>query len=159
MSLPEDVKFEVVRENWNSYDVGHNLILKTKVVLVKIIKPPNVSIQDVRQLGFVTPVLTAVYSPLERKGTPETRTLTPDLINESIVEDLDPKLLGTEQINEYEMKTGGFIRLRVILNRVALTDLYTNDGSPVIAISHQVVPQIILPRPTRRQRSKRSRAV
>jgi hypothetical protein len=155
MSLPEDVPFEVVREPWNIYDVGHNLTLKVKVVLVKILKPPGVPLDSAAELVFQTQPFFAVWAPLESKKTPETREITSELMNESVIEDLDPKCVGGEVSNEYRLENGGFIRLKLIFNRVALTDLYGADGCPVIAIRHQIAPQIHMPR-TKRKRSQRT---
>ena len=98
MSFPEDVPFEVVREKWNTYDIGDGLILKTKVVLLKILKPPEVQIENVSSLVFQSPTLFVIYAPNDKKGTPETREITNELINESIIKDIDPQLIGEENI-------------------------------------------------------------
>lgn len=154
MSLPEDVPFKVVREKWNCYDIGHNLILKTKLVLLKLLKPVKIPLGETKEFVFQANPFFVCYSPFEEKGTPETRKITTKLMEESIIEDLDPKIIGDDIINEYELENGGFLRLRLLLNRVALTSLFSADGSPVIAVSHQIAPQVIMPRRIKRKPKK-----
>ena len=154
MSFPEEVPFEVISEKWNTYDLGNEIILKAKIVLVKILKPSGIALEEVPELIYNAPVVIAVYAPLEKKGTPETKELTPALVSKSISEDLDPVPLE-ENINEYKLEDKGFLRLRLMLTRVAMTDIFSADSSPVVAVSHQVVPQIRLPRKSTRERSKK----
>jgi len=152
MSLyPDDVPFKVVSEPWCEYDVGDNCILRTKLVLIKVLKPPGVSLDRIRELNFKTHQLFAVYAPSDKKGAPETRQMTPEFLEDSIVEDIEPKPKKTPK-NQYELKNGIKIRLSLALTRVAKTDIYSDDGSPVIVVSHQIVPQIIFPK---RKRSKK----
>ena len=151
MSQPEDVHFEVIQERWNSYDLGDEVVLKTKLVLMKISKPVGSPIEDSRQMAFQTQPLFVAYAPLVLKGTPETRPITPELMNEAIIEDIDPVLIGAENINEYSVGEG-FIRLRLILVRVSRTSIYSADGTPVYSVQHNVVPQIRMPRRTRSSR-------
>ncbi len=154
MSFPEGIPFEVVSEKWSSYDLGEGITLKTKLVLVKILKPPNVPLESVSELVFNAPVFTAIYAPPEKKGTPETKELTAELLQTSIVEEVDPKPIE-ENVNEYTLEGGGMIRLRLMLTRVGLTDLFSADGSPVVAVQHQVVPLMRFPRSKRRRSSSK----
>lgn len=41
----EDVPFKVVREEWNTYDLGDGLQLRARVVLLKVLKPPDIPIR------------------------------------------------------------------------------------------------------------------
>jgi len=153
MSLPEDVAFEVRKEKWSSYDLGEDIILKTKLVLLKILKPPGIPFRDIRELAFQTRPLFVIYAPLEKKGAPETRPITQDLIRESIIEDIEPKPIE-ENVNEYVLQDGTVLKLRLILVRVSKTSLFGADGSPIYAIQHQIVPQILSSyrrRPSRRR--------
>lgn len=156
MSYPEDVPFEIVREQWNSYDLGKDVVLKTKLVLMKISKPVDLPIEEAKQMGFQAHPHFVVYTPVELKGTPEMRRITPKLMTEAIIEDIDPVPIGAETVNEYSVGKG-FIRLRLILVRVSRTSLYGADGTPVYTIQHNVVPQIHMPR--RRRTSRRSKSV
>lgn len=152
MSLyPDDVPFKIVREPWCEYDLGDNCILRTKLVLIKILKPPGVSLDRVKELNFKTHPHLSVYAPSDKKGTPETKKITPEFIEESIVEDVEPKPKKTSK-NQYELKNGIKIRLSLALTRVAKTDIFSDDGTPVYLVSHQIVPQLIFPK---RKRSKK----
>ena len=153
MSLfPEDVPFEVVREPWCTYDIGDDCTLRTKLVILKILKPPGIPLEKVKGLNFPAHVHIAVDAPPEKKGTPETKKLTPELLRNSIVEDIDPIPIKTPK-NEYKLKNGTVIRFSLSLTRVARTDLFSDDGSPVFVVSHQIVPQLRFPK--RRKSSRR----
>jgi len=82
-----------------------------------------------------------VYAPVE-KGEPEPRPITMELSTSSIIRDLDPKPIE-KHVNEYILEDGSLIRLRLMLVRVSLTSLHSSDGAPIVAIQHQVVPQIV----------------
>ena len=147
MSLyPEEVNFRVNSENWNTYDIGEDLILKTKIILIKILKPTGIPLEKVKEFNFqLSPIQLAIYCPNKRKGTPSTQQLTSEVIEESIIRDADPKP-KQELPNEYELLDNGTIlRIRTLLTRVAITDKFSADGTPVVSVSFQTVPQIVLP--------------
>ena len=128
--------------------LGEGCILRTKLVLGKILKPAGVPLDKVKEYNLPHNFSFNVYAPLDKKGAPETRPLTPKLIEESIVEDIDPKPIKT-QVNEYRLTNDTIIRLRAMLTRVAKTNLYGADASPVYVVNYQVVPQIIMSKTTR----------
>lgn len=150
MSLyPEDVPFDIIRESWCSYDLGNDITLKSKLVLLKILKPADVRMDDARRFIFQTAKpLVIVTCPNERKGAPMTQELTNELLNNSVTHDIDPIPIDTS-VNEYRLENDAIIRLRLMFTRVAMTDLFSADGSPLVSASSQVVPQVILPAPTR----------
>lgn len=159
MSLyPEDVPFEIVKEGWSTYDLGDGCVLRITVILGKILKPAGVALEKVKELIFSHQVFMAIYAPLEKKGTPETRELSKALLQKSIVKDIDPKPINTT-VNEYVLENKTIIRLRLMLTRVMLTDKFTADSSPAYLVSHQIAPQIISQKPTRPPSRKRKDVV
>jgi hypothetical protein len=155
MSLyPEDVNFRVRSENWNTYDLGDDITLKTKVMLVKILKPQGISLDKVKEFNFqISPIQMAIFCPNKRKGTPSTQELTPEILEESIVRDADPKIIQ-EIPNEYELDNGTILRIRAVFTRVAITDKFSADGTPVVSVNIQIVPQVVLPpKPKKRTQS------
>lgn len=157
MSLyPENVPFTIVQEKWCSYDVGDGSILRTKLTLQKIVKPADIPLEKVPALNFNTHAHLIIYTKLSKKGTPETKKLTPEFLQESIVEDIDPKPLQTFQ-NEYLLKNGTTIKLNLMLTRVAKTDIFSADGCPVFMVNTQVVPSIQFPK--RRKPRRKNKGV
>lgn len=142
---PEDIDFKVLNEKWNVYDLGDGITIKTKLVLGKILAPPGVPLEYSKEFRFQAKPLISIYAPTSKKGEPYTLPLTSDVIEESIIEDIDPKPIE-EYTNEYELKHGIIVRLKLMLTRVSLTDKFSADGSPVFAIGTQVVPHVIYPK-------------
>lgn len=97
------------------------------------------------------------YVPQNMKGTPTGRRLSPQEIQESIVEDLDFE--PVKQVwNEYKLPNGIILKLRLELTRVSKTDKYTDDGTPIYTTQTQVIPQIKLPKELiRKIKSRESR--
>lgn len=151
MSLyPEDVPFEVKREKWSVYDLGDGCTLRVKITLQKVLKPPGVPLDKVQGLNFNHHVHLVVDAPLNKKGAPETKQLTKQFLQDSIVEDIDPKPISTSK-NEYLLENGTIVRLSLMFTRVGKTDIYAADGSPVYIFSHQIVPQIQFPKRRKRK--------
>jgi hypothetical protein len=148
--FPEDVNFRVIKEDWCTWDIGNNCVLKIKLVLGKILKPPGIPLDKVRDFNFQARPFVVITAPVQRKGTPETKEITPELLEESIIEDVDPKPL-TQNINEYELDNGAIFRLRIMLTRVARTDIFSADGTPVYVINAQPAPQFIFPTKIKRK--------
>jgi hypothetical protein len=95
----------------------------------------------------------AIYCPNKRKGTPSTQQLTPEILEESVVKDVDPKP-KQEIPNEYELDNGTIIRIRTAFTRVAITDKFSADGTPVVNVGLQIIPQVIFPpKPKKRTQS------
>jgi hypothetical protein len=153
-AFPRDVEFEVIKEDWNEYKLSDGAILKTKLTLGKIVIPPGYTLETTKGFNFQTQNMIVAYVPQNMKGTPIGRRLSPQEIEESIVEDLDFEQTK-EAVNEYKLPNNIKIKLRLMLTRVAKTDKFAPDGTPIYATSTQIVPQIKFPKGFRRKPLRR----
>jgi hypothetical protein len=155
-AYPYDVDFEVVEEGWNEYKLSDGAILRTKLVLGKVVTSAGVPPDKAKEYGFNSQTMVVAYVPQDMKGTPGGRPLTPQEIADAVVEDLDFE--QTRNVtNEYLLTNGVRVRLRLMLTRVGKTDQFSSDGSPIYAVNNQVVPQVKLPKKMMKQhRSKRT---
>lgn len=156
MPFPKDVKFEVVKEGWNEYKLGDGATLRTKLILGKIVIPAGFTLENTGSFNFQTKNMVAVYVPQNMKGTPLGRPLTPQELEASIVEDLDFEQTK-ESTNEYKLPRNIKIKLRFMLTRVAKTDKFNIDGTPIYTTQTQIVPIVKLPKGFRRRRSSKRR--
>jgi len=144
-SYPQDVKFKVIKEDWNEYKLSDGATLRTKVVLAKVITQAGSTVQNTEGFNFQTQNLTVAYVPQNMKGTPIGRPLTPQEILDSVIEDLDYEQTK-EAVNEYKLSNNVTIKLRLMVTRVSKTDKFNVDGTPIYATQTQIVPQIKLPK-------------
>jgi len=143
-SFPCDVEFEVVRETWNEYRLSDGAKLRTKLILGKVISPPGIPPDRAMEYSFNTQTMVIAYVPQEMKGTPSGRIMTPQDIQNAIIEDLDYEQTKVA-VNEYMLENGVRIKLRLMLTHVGKTNQFTPDGSPLYGVSTQIVPEIKLP--------------
>jgi hypothetical protein len=142
--FPYDVDFEVVREGWNEYKLSDRTRLRTKLTLGKVISPPGMPPEKALEYNFNTQTMVVAYASQELKGTPSGRVLSPQDIQNAVVEDLDFEQTKVA-VNEYLLENGVRIKLRLMLTRVGKTDQFTVDGSPLYAVNTQIVPEIKIP--------------
>lgn len=154
-TFPYDVEFEIVKEGWNEYELSDGARLRTKLTLGKVVTSAGVPPKNATEYGFNTQMMVLAYVPQDMKGTPSGRRLTPQEMNDAVVEDLEFEQTKVAT-NEYLLENGVRIKLRLMLTRVGKTDQFTSDGSPLYAVNNQIVPQIKVPRGFRK-RTYRSR--
>jgi len=143
-TFPHDVEFEIVKEGWNEYKLSDGARLRTKLTLGKVITSPGVPPEKALEYNFNTQMMVVAYCPQDMKGTPSGRVLTPQDIQNSVVEDLDFEQIKTT-VNEYLLQNGVRIKLRLMLTRVGKTNHFNVDGTPLYAVNNQVVPEIKVP--------------
>lgn len=155
-TYPQDVEFEVIKEGWNEYELSDGGTLRTKLTLGKVITPAGSTIENTQAFNFQTQNMVVVYVPQNMKGTPIGRPLSPQEIQDSIIEDLDYEQTK-ETVNEYKLSNNVTVKLRFMLTRVAKTDKFNTDGAPIYATQTQIVPQIKLPKGFVKRKRRRTR--
>lgn len=136
MSLPIDVKFDVTKEVWNVYRLNDGTVLRTKLVLIKIVR--GLDAKGVVGYNFNSQNHIAAFTSSDKKGTPSTMRYSPQELQSSIVEDMDFQV-ENEDWNIYELEDGTRIDIKLILTRVAKTDKCDPAGSPIYLTQTQTV--------------------
>ena len=136
MSLPVDVKFDIMKEDWNVYELSDGTILRTKFVLIKVARGVDASGNIGYNFNSTNHV--AAFTPNDKKGTPSTIRYSPNELQSSIVEDVDFDA-KKENWNVYDLEDKSRISVKLILTRVAKTDKCDPAGSPIYLTQTQTV--------------------
>ena len=140
-----ELRFDVIREPWNEYELPDGSILRVKHVLLRIfrIEEPEGRISwetDVRSNVVLSHV------PEGSKGPPSSVTYSHEQLRSQIVEhDVDYKTLS-EEWNEYVLEDGTKIRIKFTVTRISKTDKFDRRGEPIYVVEHAMIPRVILPR-------------
>jgi hypothetical protein len=126
------VDFNVVRENWNAYELEDGTIIRTKPVLMNI-TDAEPSDGDKRKLSFSTQSLVAQFSPMEVRGKTDQRYQTEEL--EKYVTHPKVRFKQTKNGGDciYETKNS-LILLRQTVNQIDKTSKYNSDGMPAYIV-------------------------
>jgi len=132
--------FKTIREEWSEYSLDDGTIIRTRSLLLKIIKEDLNFKFDER--SFATS-----FSPKELKGTAGSSKISPDEM-EKMVKSLKKEdinvIISKEHWNEYELSTGDKIYSKAVLVSASLTDRYDAIGDPIYAVQLQILHKIIL---------------
>ena len=131
VSQREYVDFTPINEDWSVYKLEDNTILKTKAVVIKIVRTDtlNLSVNATNVVGVVPPpelVGTPNLTPVDPK-TAESSIEKPDMKFETIHEDW----------NSYQLADDGTLQLKHLLVEVARTSLHDERGDPVYRVYTQ----------------------
>ena len=138
MSSEPLLDFDVVKEPWNKYELSDRAVLKTKLVLTKIMKEHLGNLANAYAIDFqnFAVILT------DERGQLGTRIYSREELQASIVEDnikCDPI---SEEWNEYAVNDGGQIRIQSKVIRVAKTSLFDLNGKPIYWVESNQIPEI-----------------
>ncbi len=148
---PEFVDFDVIKEDWNLYEIEEDkTIIKARLVLIKIVREdvddvgnPIYSINTQNIFGVIPP------KPLMRESS--NRKYSPQEIVDSIVEE-DLKLETIkEDWNEYKLKDGTRLSVKLVVTMVDKTSLFDQKGEPIYYIQSHVVTKASIPKELRRE--------
>ena len=76
--LPDNVEqelidFEILRENWNKYELEDGSIITSKFILSQLVKSAEKDPHDdAFNLGFMEPrSITTIFAPIDKRGKPD----------------------------------------------------------------------------------------
>lgn len=151
--LPDNIKqelldFEILRENWNTYELEDGSIIKSKFILSQLIKSEKTAPQDDDlNLGFMEPRnITTVFAPIEKRGKPDRNYSVSEL--EKFVINKECKIKKQTRTDPTIYKTEKMlIFVHSILNKIEKTSKYSSAGMPlyIIRSSNQIIISSIPP--------------
>ena len=152
----ERVDFEAITEGWSTYKVKDKapVTLKARIVVVKVVR--TTEFNDVGDPVYATAtgdVMLGTFAPPEIRGSPTVPPPTKEQIADSVVADLPFEVVG-EPWNEYKLKDGTIVRVKIIVTGVMSTPFYGIDGDPVYYVNYQRVSRIVVPPEMRKTRQK-----
>ena len=131
----ELVDFKVNNEGWNVYELEDGTILKTKLVLINIIRKLGGK-EGTPNAGLNTSYVSGVFSPMGKRGPPG-RKYTVQELKKNVAE-INLKFRQTSDCgwNEYETKDIIF-EIRTILKSVDKTSLFDSSGMPSYVVNYE----------------------
>jgi hypothetical protein len=136
---PEYIEFKVVKEDWNWYNLADGSRIKTKIVLIKILRE---EIDEVGNpvYGMNTKNVIGVIPPKKFKlRPPSKRPYSSQEIIDAIVESNLKFETIKEDWNKYELEDGTSMYLKLIVTQVNKTSLFDSRGEPIYNIQSQVI--------------------
>lgn len=131
--VEEFLDFEVVNENWSTYEVEDGSILKSKFVLLSAIAYGERDEENTRLSKFSTHTLYVVYSPPELRGTPEHNLSVEDLEEYVTERNLKFSQIKDSGLNAYKFEKR-IIEVDHRVNHIDKTSKYNKDGMPAYVI-------------------------
>ncbi len=136
------VDFEVIREPWNEYSLQDGAYIKSRNIVVKILKK-DAGVGTGSSYGIEVQNITVTLNTSEElRGTPDTKAYSPEELASSIIkDDLDYKTLSEEWC-EYFTDDGTKIRLKSTVTKISLTDKHDKDGNPIYLVQFSNLIQV-----------------
>jgi hypothetical protein len=140
-----ELEFEVEKEVWNKYELSDDSILKTRVVLLKLIQQPNKNNLTEIQVSGETQIINTI-SPTKNYrlyGTPFTGNYSlEDLAQAKKVEVNSTQLY--EDWNVYRLNDGRKLKTKLVVSSIKrCVDKYDKHGIPVYLVDSTVVINIV----------------
>lgn len=148
--------FETITEGWSVYNVKDkvSVTVKARIVVVKAVRTTEFNDSGDPVYAIATgDVMLGTFAPPEIRGSPTVPPPTKEQIANSVVVDLPFEVIE-EPWNEYKLKDGTIVRVKIVVTGVMSTPFYGMDGDPVYYINYQRVSRIVVPPEMRKTRQK-----
>jgi hypothetical protein len=126
------VDFNVVRENWSTYELDDGTIIRTKPVLMNIIDA-GPSEDGKRKIVFSSQDLVAQFSPTTVRGPKDRRFQTEELENYVTKPKVSFKQTKNGGDSIYETENS-LVLVRQTVNQIDKTSKYNSDGMPAYIV-------------------------
>lgn len=131
-----EMEFEVEREVWNKYELSDDAILKTRVILLKLIQLPNKGKSAELQIGAETQIINAV-SPTKNYrlyGTPYEGLYSPEVLQSAKKVEVNYTQLA-EDWNVYRLSDGRKLKTKLVVSGIKrCVDKYDKHGIPIYIV-------------------------
>lgn len=120
----QEMDFDIVKEEWNAYRLSDGTILRIRPIVIKIFLSEETTPSGKRAMGFVANNVVAARVPKELMRATEDAGEE----HESVRVDFEPI---KEVWNEFKLKDGSTMRVKLVVSRVLRTSDYNKFGEPV----------------------------
>ena len=141
----ELVDFDVIRENWNMYDLADDTVIRTKNVLMAIIdagpaKESEASAPGMRKYGFGLKLLNVIHSPKHLRGSKGKASPVSELEKFIVERNLKFRQIKDGGNSEYETKKSKII-VSTRIRQVDKTSKFDENGMPayIVRIESQIL--------------------
>ena len=148
------VNFEINKEGWNLYKIEDGTLLKARVLLLgilmenkleEIVKQLKPDEKPKLELAFHSKQIFSVESPLELRGTPDSKTYTIAELRGFIVnKDVDFETIR-EVWNIYELENKITIKFKIAPVVVSKTNKFDRAGMPIYVVDSNIFSKTELP--------------
>lgn len=132
----DTISFKTVREEWNEYKVKDSvpLLLRGKHIVVKFFDSGTYNKDGTPIYGVGSQDIFAAFAPKELRGTPTPGPIDNELINKSILKELEFESIK-EDWNVYELDNGAEFRVKLVVTEIQKTSLFGQDSQPIYNIT------------------------
>ncbi len=131
MSDITSIDFEIIKEPWNKYQISDNSILKTRTILMKVLRKMN---DDKPEFSIDAQTLTIINADSSLSGSPNTKQHSPEDISRTIdKEDMRYDTLSQE-FNEYILDDGTKIKIYTNVTKISRSRLHDQNGDQIYGI-------------------------
>ena len=146
-SLSALIDFEAVKEPWNIYKLEDETILKTRLVLISVVMEGLDEFGNPRY-GANSDSVIGVIVPDSLLGEPSHKRYTVKERMDALEKEMAFEPIQ-EEWNEYKLKDGTTMKMKLVLVKVARTSLRDERGQPLYLVNTQPLVDISIPRELR----------
>jgi len=132
------IDFDIIKEPWNLYKLEDKSILKTKFVLINVLKEKGTP-KGTLEFSFQSSNVLGVVPPPDLIGVPSRPYSGEELESSIVAEDLKFDIIGEERWNEYKLKNGIELSVKHVLVTVSRTNKFDQRGLPVYLVNQQAI--------------------
>jgi hypothetical protein len=128
----EDMDFEIVEEDWNTYELSDGVIVRARTILKKILIDPI----NPNKYGFDTvPIILTVVAPLANRGE---KNNVPTAEEYKTLPNYEIKINKShEPFNSYRiLKNGQVMKLKLVMTKISrVSDRFDGNGLPIYLVN------------------------
>jgi hypothetical protein len=138
IALPLD--FDVLKEDWNKYELSDHSILKVKIVMTTVSKAQSQT--PAAQPAYTFDIQNIIVVLTNERGQPDTHNYSSAELEASVTKD-DMRFTAIAQDwNEYVVDDGARIKIQPMILKVSKTSRFNSKGSPLYATQINMTVQV-----------------
>ncbi len=130
----EYVEVKKAKEDWNIYKLDDGAEVRTKFVLVKVIRQKGLGKAGTPIYGVNSTNAVGVFVPKRLRDKPSSRKYSRSELEKSITKrDLDYNT-KRESWNRYVLEDGTVLQIKLAMVEISKTDKFDNKGEPIYIV-------------------------